>query len=78
MDGQNMDMATEDLLWFLDATIEASACVFDLNAELASFAMMAALAAAERLAISDEAAYRLRDSAIAEVRRKRGAERGCS
>ncbi|HEV8016689.1 MAG TPA: hypothetical protein VGP48_14215 [Stellaceae bacterium] len=66
-------MATEELLRFLDAMIDASASAFDVDAELASFAMMAALAAAERLAITDQAAYRLRDTAIAEVRRKRAA-----
>jgi hypothetical protein len=68
MAGQETYIATEELLRFLDATIDPSAWAFDLDAELASLAMMATLATAKRLAISNEAAYRLRDSAIAEVK----------
>jgi hypothetical protein len=63
---------TEALLRFLDLAIEASALVFDINADVAGFAMMAALVAAEELGISDEAAYRMRDSALELKRRCAG------
>lgn len=58
------------LLRFLDLTIEASALVFEAHAEIAGFAMMAALVAAEELGISDAAAYRMRDSALSELKRR--------
>jgi hypothetical protein len=46
---------------------------YDIDSEAASFAMMAAMAAAERLGISDASTYRMRESALAEIRRKRDA-----
>lgn len=61
---------TEALLRFLDLTIAASALVFEAEADIAGFAMMAALAAAEKLGISDTAAYRMRDSALAEWKKQ--------
>lgn len=68
--------STETLLRCLDLAIEASAMTYDLDPDIASFAMMAALALAERLAIGDDAAYRMRDSAIAELRKKQGQKTG--
>jgi hypothetical protein len=62
---------TQVLLRFLDLAIEASALVFDINADIAGFAMMAALVAAEELGISDASAYHMRDSALLELRRRR-------
>lgn len=63
-------------LWrFLELVLDASAILYDYDAEIADLAMLAALAAADRLALSDEIAYRLRDSALAEVRRASPGER---
>lgn len=61
---------TEALLRFLDLTIEASALVFEADGDIAGFAMMAALVAAEKLGISDAAAYRMRDSALSEWKKQ--------
>ncbi|HEX4195463.1 MAG TPA: hypothetical protein VHY80_20310 [Stellaceae bacterium] len=70
-----MSGETETLWVFLDLMIDGSALIFDIDLEIASFAMMAALVAAERLGISDDAAYRLRDSALAEKRNSGTARR---
>jgi hypothetical protein len=61
---------TQALLRFLDLTIEASALVFDIHPDIAGFAMMAALVAAEELGISDSAAYHMRDSVLLELKRR--------
>jgi hypothetical protein len=71
MAGEWISAETEMFLRFLDQMIDASASVLDTDAELASFAMMAALVAAERLGISDATAYHMRASALADVRRLR-------
>ncbi len=71
MAGEWISTETETLLRFLDEMIDGSASVFDIDAEVASFAMMAALVAAERLGISDTTAYQMRASALADVRRQR-------
>jgi hypothetical protein len=64
-----------EALWrFLDLVLIAYAVSCDVDAEVASFAMMAALVVAERLALSDRALAMMRDSAVADARR-RGNER---
>ena len=70
MAGEWISTEAETLLRFLDEMIDGSASVFDIDAEVASFAMMAALVAAERLGISDATAYQMRASALADVRRQ--------
>jgi hypothetical protein len=55
---------------FLDLVLDAYAASCDVDDEVASFAMMAALVAAERLAVSDRALAMMRDSAVADARRQ--------
>lgn len=72
MGRQRSDSDTsEELLRFLDLVIDASASMFDVDPELASFAMMAVVVVAERLGIPDETAYQLRNAAVAEIRKRR-------
>jgi hypothetical protein len=59
------------LVCFLDLSIDASALMVDIDPDIGSFAMMAVLVAAEKLGMSDGAAYALRDSALAEIRKRR-------
>jgi hypothetical protein len=66
--------ASDDVLQFLDLSIDACALVADIDPEIASFTMMAVLVAAERIGLSDHAAYRMRDSAIAAIRRRRAGD----
>jgi hypothetical protein len=70
MANEDFSPATKALLRCLDLLIEASALVLETAPETAGFAMMAALTAAEKLGISDDTAYRLRDTALNELRKE--------
>jgi hypothetical protein len=69
------DRKTQALWRFLDLVLAAYAVSCDVDAGVASFAMLAALAVAERLALSEQAVGMMRDSAVATARR-RGPRRG--
>jgi hypothetical protein len=59
-------------LWrFLDLVLYAYALSCDIDADVANFAMLAALAVGDRLALSENAVRMMRDSAVAEARRQR-------
>jgi hypothetical protein len=64
------DKKTRALWRFLELVLAAYALSCDVDAEVAGFAMLAALAVAERLALSEEAVGMMRDSAVATARRR--------
>lgn len=70
-----MTIHTDDrmrALWrFLDLMLDAGATVYDIDRELAGYAGLAALAAAELLSMPDDVVRRMHDSALADVRRQR-------
>ena len=74
------DGKTEALWRFLDLMLVAYALSCDIDAEIASFVMLPVLVVAERLALSDEALSMMRNSAVAQARkrRKRSGEPSCS
>jgi hypothetical protein len=65
------DKKTQALWRFLELMLAAYAVSCDFDADIAGFAMLAALAVAERLALSEQAVDMMRDSAVAAARRRR-------
>jgi len=65
------DKRTQALWRFLELVLAAYAVACDVDGDIAGFAMLAALAVAERLALSEQAVDMMRDSAVAAARRRR-------
>jgi hypothetical protein len=65
---------TVTILEVFDLAIATSALALQIDPDASNFAMLAALAAARRLGISDASAYQIRDSALAEIWRTRGGD----
>jgi len=65
------DRNTQALWRFLDLVLDAYAVSCDIDADIANFAMLAMLAVAERLGLSEKALRMMRDSAVAKARRRR-------
>jgi len=74
------DRKAEALWKFLDLMLEAYALSCDIDAEVASFVMLPVLVVAERLALSDKALSLMRDSVVAQARKRRehSGEPSCS
>ncbi len=74
------DKKTRALWRFLELVLAAYAVSCDVDTDIAGFAMLAALAVAERLALSEQAVGMMRDSAVAAARRRRpgGGKTSCA